>query len=80
MFPNHTQNSYQNYIYMHMINTITIMDRHTQHDITILVLLSTHAPLICKHDPNPNPSCPIYQLIQHITKKIENCQLLQTIK
>ncbi len=62
MFPNHTQNSMcQNFMCMHVINTITIMSKHT-HDITILALLSTHAPLICKHDPIPNPSFPIYQL------------------
>jgi hypothetical protein len=50
------------------------------HDITISTLLSTHAPLIYKQDPTPNPSFPIYQLIQHITKKINNCQLVQKIR
>jgi hypothetical protein len=45
------------------------MNKHT-HDIIISPFLSTHAPLICKHDPTPNPSFPIYQLIQHITKKL----------
>jgi hypothetical protein len=50
MFPNHTQNSMcPNFMCMHVINTITIMNKHT-HDIIISVLLSTHAPLICKHD------------------------------
>jgi hypothetical protein len=48
---------------MHVISTITIMSKHT-HDITILALLSTHAPLIYKHVPTPNPSFPIYQLFQ----------------
>jgi hypothetical protein len=53
-------NSCQNYyICMHVTNTITIMSKHT-HDIIILALLSTHAPPICKHDPTPNPSFPIY--------------------
>jgi hypothetical protein len=43
------------------------------HDIIILSLLSTHAPLIYKHDLIPNPSFPIYQsFIQHVTKKIGN--------
>ncbi len=49
---------------MNVINTITIMNK------TISTFVSIHAPLICKHDPIPNPSLPIYQLIQHITKKI----------
>jgi hypothetical protein len=62
VFLNHNQNSYQNYICMHVINTITIMSKHT-HDITISTLLSIHAPLICKQDPTLNPSFPIYQLI-----------------
>jgi hypothetical protein len=53
---------------MHVTNTIMIMNKHT-HDITISTFLSTHAPLICKQDPIPNPSFPIYQLIKHITKK-----------
>jgi hypothetical protein len=63
---------------MHVTNTITIMNKHT-HDIIILALLSTHAPLIYKQDRTPNPSFPIYQLILHITKKIDNCQLVQKI-
>ncbi len=62
MFPNHTQNSYQNFICMHMTSTIAIMNKHT-HDITISTFLSIHAPLICNQDPAPNPSFPIYQLI-----------------
>jgi hypothetical protein len=75
MFPNHTQNSCQNFICMHVIITIMIMNKHT-HDITILALsLSIHATLICKHDLIPNLSFPIYQLIQHIIKKFDNyCQ------
>jgi hypothetical protein len=69
MFPNHIQNSMcQNFMCMHVISTIMIMSKYT-HDITILTLLSTHAPLICKQNPTPNPSFPIYQLIHHITKK-----------
>jgi hypothetical protein len=73
MFPNHTQNSCQKNLCMHVIDTITIMNKCT-HDITILVLLSTHAPFICKQDPTLNPSFHIYQLIQHTTKTINNCQ------
>jgi hypothetical protein len=47
-----------------MINN---MNKHA-HDITILALLSTHAPLIYKHDPTFNPSFPIYQnLISQFT-------------
>jgi hypothetical protein len=46
-----------------------IMSKQT-HDMIISTLLSTHVPLICKHDPTPNPSFPIYQLIQHITKTL----------
>jgi hypothetical protein len=38
------------------------MDKHT-HDKTISIFLSTHAPLIYKQDPTPNPSFPIYQMI-----------------
>jgi len=60
MFPNHIQNSMcQNFMCMHVINTITIMSKHT-HDISISILLSIHAPLICKQDPTPKPSFPIY--------------------
>ncbi len=79
MFPNHTQNSMcQTFMCMHVINTIMIMNKHT-HDITISTILSTHAPLISKQDPTPNPSFPFYQLIQHIMLKINNCQLVQKI-
>jgi hypothetical protein len=60
MFPNHIQNSMcQNFMCMHMTSTIMIMNKHT-HDIIILALLSTHAPLIYKQDPTPNLSFPIY--------------------
>jgi hypothetical protein len=37
----------QNFMCMHVISTIMIMNKHT-HDITISTLLSTHAPLIYK--------------------------------
>jgi hypothetical protein len=66
---------------MHVSNTnmINNMSNHT-YDITISIILSTHAPLIYKQDPIPNPSFPIYQnLIQHVTKKIDNCQLMQKL-
>ncbi len=77
MFPNHTQNSMcQNFMCMHVTNTILIMSTHT-HNITISTLLSSHAPLIYKQDPTPNLSFPIYQLIQHITKKNNNSQLVK---
>jgi hypothetical protein len=55
------------------------MSEHT-HDITILALLSIHAPMIYKQDPTPNPSFPINQnLIQHVTKKNDNCQFVQKL-
>ncbi len=63
---------------MHVINTIMIMNKHT-HDIIISTLLSTHASLIYKQNPTPNLSFPIYQLIQHITKKNDNYQIVQKI-
>ncbi len=57
-------------IWMHVnnINTINNMSNHT-HDITILALLSTHAPLIYKHDPTPNPSLPINQILSIMLPK-----------
>ncbi len=78
MFLNHIQNSMcQNFICIHVTSTITIMNKQT-HDITISALLSIHAPLICKQDPTPNPSFPIYQLIQHIIRNL-TIQIVQKI-
>jgi len=57
---------------------INKMSKHT-HDITISTLLSTHALVIYKQNPIPNPSFPIYQMIQHVTKNIDNCQLVQKL-
>ncbi len=61
-------------MYVNNINTINNMN-----NITISTLLSTHGPLIFKQDPTLNPSFPIYQMIQHITKKINNFQLMQKL-
>ncbi len=62
---------------MHVSNTNMINNMSKQtHDITISAVLSTHAPLLYKQDPVPNPSFPIYQMIQHVTKNIDNCQLV----
>jgi hypothetical protein len=62
---------------MSITKTINNMSKHT-HDIIISSLLSTHAPLIYKQDPIPNPSFPIYQnLIQHVTKNKIKIQLVK---
>jgi hypothetical protein len=63
---------------MHVNNTNN-MNNHT-HDKIISVFLSTHTPLIYKQNPIPNPSFDIYQiLIQHVTKKFDNCELVQKL-
>jgi hypothetical protein len=54
------------------------MNNHT-HNIIVSTLLSTHAPLIYKHDPTPNPSFPIYQNLVRVTKKIDNWQLMKKL-
>jgi hypothetical protein len=57
VFPNHIQNSCHNFMCMHVISTITIMNKHT-HDITILALnLLTNLTYYRNFENYCNPKC-----------------------